>query len=156
MRKLLTSAGLVATGAGLAYLYDPDRGRARRARLRDQGRARLRERSDAAERQARYAAGVAAGAEAQARGAGTYHPHGDVDLREHLHQVLAECPIDARDVNVDVVDGIATLRGQVQRPDEVKALQAVVADVPGVLVVQSWLHLPGTPAPNKAEAINAA
>jgi len=37
-----------------------------------------------------------------------------------------------------------------------RAVQEAVASAPGVRTVQSWLHLPGEPAPNKAASLRAS
>ena len=96
------------------------------------------------------------GTAARARGAGTYTPESDVDLREHLHQVLAEAWVPTSDVTVDVADGVATLRGQLGSSALIARAHEAVVQVPGVTRCVSYLHLPGSPAPNKSEAIEAA
>lgn len=156
LMKLLKPATLLGAGAALGYLFDPDRGRSRRARVRDQGLSKARHVAREANRRSRYAEGRLEGASARAGGAGRYSPESDVDLREHIRQVLAEMEVETTDVTVDVVDGVATLRGQVRTPDQIRAVQAKVASVPGVRRTESYLHLPQTPAPNKAEAIDAS
>lgn len=153
--KLVRRATLVGIGAAAAYLFDPERGRARRAKLRDQTVSKARGATRDAERQLEYAQGRLDGAAAKASGAGQFTPESDTHLREHLRQVIAEAEFPTTDVTVDVVDGVATLRGQLRTPDQVKTLRATVADVPGVERVESFLHLPDTPAPNKADAIKA-
>jgi len=55
-----------------------------------------------------------------------------------------------------VVDGRATLRGQVHDGAQMQAVQEAVASAPGVRMVESWLHLPGEPAPNKAASLRAS
>jgi hypothetical protein len=57
---------------------------------------------------------------------------------------------------IDVVDGVVTLRGQMKRPGEIKAAEATVAAIPGVMGVQNLLHAPGRPARNKAPAEQAS
>lgn len=54
-------------------------------------------------------------------------------------------------VDVNVVDGVVWLRGQVKRPDQVRALEAAVAAIPEVRGVENLLHLPKTPAPTRAD-----
>lgn len=156
VKGMVKAAGLVAVGAGLAYLGDPDRGRARRARALDQARARVRRAGRRAASRSRDAAGRLEGTAARARGAGTYTPESDVDLREHLHQVLAEAGVPTSDVTVDVAHGVATLRGQLGSSALIARAHEAVVEVPGVTRCESYLHLPGSPAPNKSEAIEAA
>jgi osmotically-inducible protein OsmY len=56
-------------------------------------------------------------------------------------------------VNADALDGVVTLRGEVPDNGRIHALTEAVSAVPGVDAVHSYVHLPGTPALNKAEAI---
>lgn len=51
--------------------------------------------------------------------------------------------------------GVATLRGQVKRTDQIDELVQACGKVNGVERVESHLHLPGTPAPNKARSRQA-
>lgn len=155
MRKVRTLVA-AATGAAAAYFLDPDQGHARRARTRDQVRSWAAARRREVDRTARYEAGVRAGEEAKAHGAGHYHPHGDTDLQEHLRMVLSGLRFPTGDVTVEVVEGVVRVRGQVEDREQVDEVLGAVRDVPGVVSVESLLHLPGTPAPNKAAAIEAS
>jgi len=58
--------------------------------------------------------------------------------------------------NLNVVDGIAVLRGQLDSEEDIQRLIELVAAVPDVQGVESFLHTPGTPAPNKEAAIEAS
>jgi hypothetical protein len=58
-------------------------------------------------------------------------------------------------VNIAAQDGVVVLRGQVERPDQIESLEARVRKVHGVRDVENLLHLPDTPAPNKADACSA-
>jgi hypothetical protein len=153
-----TRLAFLATGAALMYLYDPDRGRSRRARLASQAEARIRRgtRSVVSETggQVHYYEGVLKGKVAKARHAGRYHPESDVDLREHLRQVIRTLPVPTTDVNVDVAKGVATLRGQVSTEDDRLRITSAVEDVPGVSKVVDYIHLPGIDAPNKAAVLH--
>jgi osmotically-inducible protein OsmY len=151
--KLLVVGGV---GALAAYFFDPNRGKARRAQARDQAAAFARRRQAQAERQARYAAGVAEGAAVEAQGGGVPKPEDDVDVVHLVKQALSSLDFSTSDVTVEAVDGVVTLRGEV--PDE-KSLTRVTEEVSrttGVVEVRSYLHLPGTPAPNKADALRAS
>jgi osmotically-inducible protein OsmY len=52
-------------------------------------------------------------------------------------------------VNVNVVDGVVELRGQVKRPEQIKDLERQAAAIPEVKGVENLLHLPKTPAPTR-------
>jgi hypothetical protein len=69
--------------------------------------------------------------------------------------VLNGLDVDTSDVNVEVVEGIVRLRGQV--PDREASLRVItaVSGEPGVRFTESLLHLPGQPAPNKVAALRA-
>jgi len=155
MRKVRTVLAM-AIGAGAAYFGDPAQGRRRRTQAADQLRAWSRRRRREAARQARYEEGRTTGEAARARGAGHYHPHGDADLQEHLRMVLANHPVATSLVNVEVYEGLARLRGQVENASEAAALVEAVRQVPGVGGVEDLLHLPGEVPPNKAAAVAAS
>lgn len=54
-------------------------------------------------------------------------------------------------VNVNVVDGVVWLRGEVKRPEQIRRLEQKAAAVPEVRGVENLLHLPKTPAPTRAD-----
>ena len=58
-------------------------------------------------------------------------------------------------INADVVDGRLTLRGQLDSEEQIRSVVQAAGEVPGVVEVITFLHLPGTPAPNKADAREA-
>ena len=149
----LKVVGAAAVGAAGMYVFDPERGHRRRSMLRDRCRSVLRHEYRHANRALRhrlvYTENRLEGAVIRARGGGRFHPESDADLRELLRQVIASQDFPTQDVNVEAVKGVATLRGQVESPDQEHELIAVVEKVPGVQTVRSFLHLPGVPAPNK-------
>jgi len=55
-------------------------------------------------------------------------------------------------VDVQVVDGVVELRGEVKRPEIKEALEAEARKVPEVRDVRNLLHLPKTPAPTRADS----
>jgi osmotically-inducible protein OsmY len=154
---------LIAFGAGgiggavVAHLFDPDRGRARRARLADQSRHQWRELQRDAGRQARYAAGVDEG---QRRAATAVPPTGpppdDATLADKVRsEVLGRADFGNFVIAVDAAAGAVHLRGEVPS-DVAERIEAAVERVHGVTSVESFLHPPGTPAPNKARARSAS
>jgi len=58
-------------------------------------------------------------------------------------------------VSVTVVDGVVELRGEVKRPEDVRALEAGARAIPEVRDVQSLLHLHRTPARRQAKSPRA-
>ena len=155
-RKIVRLAIVSGAGAAAAYFFDPDRGRARRAQARDQADAMMRRRQADAERQAQHAANVAAGEAAEAQGAGVPRPVDDVEVVNVVRQALSGLDVDTTDVKVESVDGVVTVRGQVASRDAVTAVENAISGTPGVVEVQSFLHTPGTPAPNKAASLRAS
>jgi osmotically-inducible protein OsmY len=155
MRKTRLLIG-VAIGAGGQYLLDPQLGKRRRARLRDQAMARMRRARRDAARRASYERGQRAGDIARATGKGAFHPVSDRQVAEHLHETLARLDFPTSDVTVEVSDAVATLRGQVADDIQRYRIIEAVRGQPGVESVTSWLHLPGEPAPNKAAAYHAS
>ena len=134
----------------------PEHRRGRRSRLQSRLGGAARRQRQQAERRLRYVEGKAEGFEARRAGAGMPRPADDRAVIGEIKAALARLDYPTTDVNVDVVDGVATLRGQLKRPEQVREVREVVAAVPGVVRVESFLHLPGTPAPNKADALSAA
>lgn len=55
-------------------------------------------------------------------------------------------------VNVNVVDRVVQLRGQVKHPEDIKALEARARAVPEVRDVDNLLHLPKTPSPTRTDS----
>ena len=143
-----------AVGAALAYVFDPVRGRRRRAELKDRGRATVRREVRAVERQASYGKGRAEWVILKVRHPRPHVPEDDETLVDKIRsEVLGR--VDGPHLTIDVYDRVVTLRGEV--PDE-RMAQQVEHDVratPGVVDVVNLLHQPGTPAPNKADALRA-
>jgi hypothetical protein len=139
--RSLVLGGLV--GAAVAYLFDPDLGAARRARLRDQlgaaGRT-LQERT--------------LGPSAEPGGEG---PADDLTVLSRVESVLYALPdVPRGSLSLEVVGGRLVLRGEVENEALASRIVTAAAGVPGVASVESLLHTPGTPAPNKAPARRTA
>jgi hypothetical protein len=62
----------------------------------------------------------------------------------------ARAPKDT--VNVNVVDGVVWLRGEVKRPEQIRSLERKARAVAEVRGVENLLHLTKTPAPTRADA----
>jgi osmotically-inducible protein OsmY len=148
--------GAVA-GAGAAYLMDPERGRGRRAKAIDMVGGRVRRGALKVERKSRYAEGVIAGVQHRLEHPGLAEPEvDDRTLKDRVESMIFGPDLPKANVVIDVVDGVVTLRGQLKRPDQIKAAEAAAASIPGVKGVQNLLHPPGQSAPNKAEAERAS
>jgi hypothetical protein len=150
-KLLITIAG---TGAAV-YFLDPDQGKRRRQLAQDRVAGFLRRRARRAERAARAAGSYAEGMRERAKAAVREErpPGDDVTLKHKIETELFRDPEAPKgSVNVDVVNGVVTLRGQVKRPEQVRDLEAKARSIAGTRDVENLLHTPGSPAPNVAAA----
>lgn len=142
-----------AAGAAAAFLFDPARGRARRARLTDQAAATVRRMTRQGEGLVRRVRSDVEGKLAATRAAGSAEarPLDDATLTDRVQSVVFRDPsVPKGDLNVNVERGIVVLRGEI--PDEAMRARIVseVEAVEGVWSVRDLLHLPGEPAPTVA------
>ena len=152
MRRIVLIAA--AIGAALTYFFDPNRGRGRRAMLRDRSAGTARQ---SARRLARLSRGV--GAEAygvtQRIRHRTEEPKpqlDDVTLARKVETEIFRSPeVPKGKINVNAVDGVVELRGEADRPEMVRDLEEQVRNIPGVLDVRNMLHVPEAPAPTTPE-----
>ena len=146
----------VAGGAAGAYFLDPQQGKRRRHVALDRLAALLRRGKAESERRARYAAGVARGAAAEATGAGEGSADlPDPDLANKVRsEIFRDEDAPKGDVNVNAENGIVYLRGEVGSAEESEQLATSARQVKGVRDVVNLLHLPGETAPTK-EAVAA-
>jgi hypothetical protein len=151
--KLLEGAAL---GAAAAYMFDPDRGRARRARLRDQLDAKARRAGRRAGQRWRDADNRVKGLAARAGGGGRFHPVDDTAVVEHLRTVLARLDVSTADITTEVVDGVARVRGEIANQAAMDKVMSAVAGEAGVSRVENLMHLPGQLPPNKAATLRVS
>lgn len=148
-------AGLLGAVAGAvaSFLFDPARGRARRARFADQSAATVRRVARNGERavaQVRSAvdgrvSAIRAGQATSARAID------DATLTDRVQSIVfRDDAVPKGDLNINVERGIVVLRGEV--PDEALKARIVseVERVDGVWSVRDLLHLPGEPAATTA------
>jgi len=152
-RARLFLAG-AAAGAGALFVAGPN-GRRRRNIARDGVMALFRTLSRVVRRKARRVEGAAAGAvheTAQRTRSTDGNEPGDATLAAKVEsEIFRDKDVPKGDINVNAENGVIYLRGQVDSPDLIERLVAAARDVDGVKDVESLLHLPGTPAPTKAE-----
>ena len=138
-------------GAVVEYLLDPARGHARRAGLRQRSAAAVRR---PVKRARRTAARNAAFLRGRAHRAGHLlsRTHPPVDDRALVDRVRSEVFGHRRfgrlSVNIDAVDGVVTLRGQLDDENAIRDLEVAVGKVAGVCRVENLLHTSHTVAPN--------
>jgi len=81
----------------------------------------------------------------------------DLTLRDRIESELFRDPKLGRDkMNINVVRGVVELRGELPTQADIDAVISSVNSIRDVLGVESYLHTPGTPAPNKEAAIEAS
>jgi hypothetical protein len=138
-------------GAVAEYLLDPARGHARRAGLRERSAAAVRR---PVKRARRTAARKAAYVRGRAHRVGhrltpSHPPADDRTLVDRVRsEVFGSRHFGRLPVNVDAVDGVVTLRGQLDDQDVIRDVVAAVGKVSGVRRVENLLHTPHTVAPN--------
>jgi hypothetical protein len=146
----------VMVGAAAMYFLDPQLGRTRRAGLVQRMGGIFRRASRKAEHQTRYHASRAEGIKERVARGGETIPEDDRTLEAKINsEVLGGSVYPKHKVKVTVEGGIVTLRGEADHPDQIAALEQEVGKVTGVIAVRNFLHMPGQPAPNKADAIDA-
>lgn len=148
-------AGALA-GALTVYLFDPQRGKARRAILVDWTSARLRRGVQSLNQLGRYSANTASAMPQRmiSLKSGQRRPTpDDLTLRDRVEsEVFRDPELPKGEINFDVSNGIVTIRGAVENAFRIATIEKAVFKVPGVTGVENLLHVSGTPAPNKAEA----
>jgi hypothetical protein len=144
MRRLFLVA---ASAAAITYLFDPRQGRRRRALLRDRTAALARRAGRKASGRARWISSFARGLLERAAAAARDErpPADDVTLARKVETIVFRPPeVPKGRINVDAVDGVVTLRGVVDRPEQIRELERETAAIPGVVEVQNLLSLAGT------------
>ena len=156
-RWWLGAAVLAAISAAATYFLDPQNGKARRIRVveRSSHLARLAERRTT--RQARYIAHTVRG---RLRHIASGDEAGLAEDRTLLDRVESELfanrSIPHGRITFEVEGTTVILRGQLDSADDMHRVEEAVRKIPGVTGVTSLFHMPGTPAPNKADALAAS
>ena len=139
----------MAFGALLAYFFDPDNGRRRRALARQRVPAALRHAS-------KKAGGVSSAATAQASAMKQKATHlkeeekpqpDDVTLARKVEtEIFRDADIPKGQINVNAENGKVVLRGEVEQPELINDLEQRTKKVQGVQEVENLLHVPGSAA----------
>jgi BON domain len=139
-----------AAGFAFAYFLDPSQGKRRRkVTLQRAGGLWRRTRRRGGQR-ARYAASETVGLARRAAHprAAQAPPPDDVTLARKVEtEIFRPADSPKGSVNVDAVNGVVSLRGQVPSAEVIAELERKARRIPGVRDVENLLHLPGTPAP---------
>lgn len=146
-RRLFWALAGMATGMGVAYLMDPDRGRARRTEIQQRLTSAGTDLADTAAKRADHAAGVARGAVAETAGRAT--PQDVPDDPKTLEARIRSEVFGHRDDVGKVVlrvdgPGQVAVKGTVPTPVVERELLAEIANVEGVKDVSNELAVAGT------------
>lgn len=160
-KVLVASAATGAVGAAGVYFLDPQQGARRRNLVRDKGFKYLRRGKQEAAQKVDYAAGQAAGAAHEARQKASGGPEAKPELtdqelaRKVETEIFRDADVPKGDINVDAVGRTVTLRGQADSQARIDTLVRQANAIPEVEVVENLLHLPGEPAPTRADTPEA-
>jgi osmotically-inducible protein OsmY len=140
---LKTFAAGAALGGAAAYLLDARSGAQRRQELTATVRRRKRDVEGAA-RGAQATAQATAAKVQHATGGGESAPPDDITLARKVETEIFR-PADAPkgQVNVQAIDGVVELRGQVDDQQVIRELEQRARQVTGVRDVRNFLHVPG-------------
>ena len=145
-------------GALAAFLMDPARGRARRARLRDQGAATIRRAAREAGRAVRSTRSAVTGgfaAATHAGGSGDDFPD-DVTLTAKVEtELFRDSSVPKGAININVERGVVVLRGEVPDAEMRDRLAAEASSIGGVWSVHNMLHLPDEPVEQEPLAVRS-
>ena len=129
-------------GAGIAYLFDPESGRRRRAKLIGRAGRLLREVRHLAARKTRFTAGRLRGLSAPLRQDEASRATDDGTVLQRIRsEALRDVGVSTSEVDVTVADGVATLRGEVGSASLVDDLVDRVRLVPGVRDVDAMIRV---------------
>jgi osmotically-inducible protein OsmY len=141
-----------ALGAALAYFFDPQNGRRRRALARDRGAAFVRRGVRRVGRAERHA-------EAELYGLSQKAQHlreepkekpDDATLTQKVEtEIFRDPSVPKGQINVNAEKGTVVLRGEVGSPELIRDLEERTRKVQGVEDVENLLHLPGSSAPTR-------
>jgi osmotically-inducible protein OsmY len=136
-------------GAAVAYFFDPDRGRGRRAKIRDRSFAMVRRGGTRVGRAARFTGAYAYGVGQKIRHLrSNYEPPNDAALVDKVKTELFREHPEFKHISINVAEGVVWLRGEVQHPEDMQRLEKTARRIQGVTGIENLLHLVNTPAPN--------
>ena len=154
MRKLLTFGGLAAA---LMFFFDPQQGNRRRKELVQRVGGVFRGGARRGERAGRAVTSQAFGVTQKVVHA-REKPKDltDETLKNKVEtEIFRDAVAPKGQVDVNVIDGVVYLRGEVQE-DMIKDLENAARKVAGVKDVENLLHTPGTPAPTTPEGAQSS
>ncbi len=151
-------AAIVAAGAVVgAFLFDPEKGNARRNRIAERAGHAARRTRHRINREIRHAQSTMGGRLGELIGyPGPGFADGGMLLDRVESELFEDRSIPHGRFNLEVEGTTVVLRGQLDSWSDIARVEEAVLRVPGVDGVRNLMHVPGTPAPNKAEALAAS
>ena len=136
MSKLVRIVGIAAAAAAAVYLFDPDRGRSRRAKLSDQASAWARKAEENARTQVEHQKDVVQGLAHDLTESFRPEPEFDDEtLRQKVKsEAIGRWDGPKKDVEFDVDNGVVTLKGEVDA-ENMDELIRLVKGVSGVAAI---------------------
>lgn len=160
MNNKAALVGGIGLGAALMYFFDPDRGRRRRALIRDKCEAAANKTGDYAGKISRDMRNRAYGVVAETKSIFQHQEVSDDVLVDRVRSKLGRHPVHVGAIVVTAQDGVVTLRGPILEKEVPRTLRAA-RFVRGVKSVDNQLEvhaegdnvpsLQGTPAPLGAQ-----
>jgi osmotically-inducible protein OsmY len=152
MFKILFGA---AIGAAAAWFLDPNDGTRRRNVVRDKSMKYARKGQQQAASQASYAGSTIKGKAAAVAPGTSREPAGerlnDPALKAKIEsEVFRDESLPKDRVSVNVEDGVAWLRGEVDDRPTISRIYQATARIEGVRGVENLLHISGEPTPTKS------
>ena len=145
-------------GAVAMYFVDPDQGRRRRAIARDRLAAAFRAAFRNLGRRARGVAAETYGIAQQARHLEPEHwsvPNDTTLARRVESELFRDANVPKGRININAEAGIVVLRGELDRPEQIRSVEDTVSRMAGVRGVHNLLHLPGTPVMDRGPVLPA-
>lgn len=148
---IAAAIGGAAAGAALALLFDPARGRGRRAQLVDRVRGGIRggqRRADRTVRGVRARANAVAARSSAAMRQRASDDVNDATLAERVEsELFSDQTIPKGALNINAENGIIVVRGELPDAEMRERIETAIRRIPGVWEVNNLTHLPGEPAP---------
>jgi len=140
MKKGLALLSGIGVGTGLMYLLDPDRGRRRRALMRDKLVSVTKKIGDLGGKMSRDLRNRVQGLTAEAATALTEGNILDIVLVDRVRAAVGRLPGDFKDIQVSAHNGVVTLSGHAWA-NELPGLLAEIRNVSGVRDIVSELKV---------------
>ncbi len=169
----IRGAFFVFLGASLAYLLDPESGEKRRAQTKNTAMTMVKQQAQDMDVKIpsqiqdklpdpikeKIPSNFKSNSSSEPAGQASTFMTGDKPssvVLDQVRQAMSQLSFPTNEVEVNVEQKVVILRGQLKDPAQIKELERKVCTVSGIERVESYLHLPNTPAPNKAASIEAS